>query len=223
VIAAAGNGASQVQDSAPKHPLAITVGAAGSAGDPGNRSFRHSEFSGVSSDLDFVALGEPIYCLMPDAAHFVSDTRVAAAQAAGVCSLMAAVRPSITWREAYVLLAAGADDQGIALEDEPGWDPYFGWGMINAYNSVLLAGLKIDSIRKVAGNQIELSWPSPPNAIDRDYFRVDFTPSLDKPWIEITAGSFLYEDDRATWTALFQAGFYKLRLAWEGMPDLGIR
>lgn len=165
VIASAGSESRNISGPAAKHPLAITIGAAQLGGNPiSGLSFQRALFSNTGPELDFVALGAFIYCIEPSGNEYGADykrssTDLAAAMAAGTCSLIAALRPEITWRDAYLLLAAGASDGAL---DTPGWDEETGWGLINAYNSVLLAALRINSARKLANGQIELRWPSPP-------------------------------------------------------------
>ncbi len=55
----------------------------------------------------------------------------------GLVSLMFAINPNLTREQAYAALKTGARDQvGPATEDTPGWDKYFGWGLIDAYRSL---------------------------------------------------------------------------------------
>lgn len=56
----------------------------------------------------------------------------------GLVTLMFAINPALTYQQAYSALKAGARDGiGPATEDAPGWDKYFGWGLIDAYRSLL--------------------------------------------------------------------------------------
>jgi hypothetical protein len=84
--------------------------------------------------------------------------------------------------------------------DAPGFDPYYGWGRLNGYTTLLLARTRIDHVQ-MTGNNIILSWPSPPNASTKQPFLVEFTTGINGPWIPITAlGRFSYESNRTYWT-----------------------
>jgi hypothetical protein len=217
VIVGAGGMSKAIEDSAAKDPFAITIGAAGSTGIPPDLGFLKSDSSNFGAELDLVAFGGYVLCIEPQVGNeefgysdYRSGTAFAAAMVGGVCSLMAAVRPDITAREAYQLLAAGAWDR--SMTNNPKWNPEVGWGLVNAYNSVLLAALNIDTMKKLDPERIELSWRSPPDAQRRAYFEVDFRPDLNSRWNKATGGSFVYTTNRTTWTGDYNDGFYRVAI-----------
>jgi subtilisin family serine protease len=174
---------------------AITVGAT-------DKGDLRCGFSNYGSMIDLVAPGTNINSVGKSGAlQAWWGTSFAAPQVAGVCSLLAAVRPQITHEEARNLLCAGADDRVGDVADAPGFDPYYGWGRLNAFNSILLARTRIDRIQMVSTN-IVLSWPSPPNAQGKQPFVVESSTGVKGSWIPVTTiGRFSYQTNRTYWTA----------------------
>jgi hypothetical protein len=113
------------------HPATISVGATDRHG---NRAF----FSATGTALDFVAPGERIVIAWPlndgtDSYIEVSGTSGASPMVAGIVSLMKAIHPDLTPDQAYAALrAAAVDEVGDPTEDAPGWDKYYGHGLVNA-------------------------------------------------------------------------------------------
>jgi subtilisin family serine protease len=152
----------------------------------------------------------------------------AVAMVSGVCSLLAALRPEITPEQVRQLLCLGALDQVGDKTDTPGFDIYYGWGLLNAYNSLLLAQTRIDQVRFITNiipccctNRIlELSWKSPANASNKQPYEIEFTTSLTNGWTKVESPQFRYEAERTYWSdpccglsALGnQTRFYRLRL-----------
>ena len=145
----------------------------------------------------------------------VWGTSLSAPQAAGVCALLASVRPGISQDEARLLLCAGAEDGVGDANDTPGFDNYYGWGRLNAYNSLLLAKTLVDRAEWSNG-AIRLSWPSPANASNKQPYEVQFKNDLTDTWITATdAAAFSYTTDRTFWSdtnAVVSAKFYRVRL-----------
>jgi hypothetical protein len=57
------------------------------------------------------------------------------------------LRSEITPEQTRQLLCLGAIDQVGDQWDTPGYDVYYGWGLLNAYNTLLLAQTRIDQVR----------------------------------------------------------------------------
>ena len=126
-------------------PGSITVGAT-------DEQDRRAGFSNYGPEIDLVAPGTNIATISRTGTlQKWWGTSFAAPQVAGVCALLASVRPLLDQEQARALLCAGADDQVGDATDTPGFDYYFGWGRLNAYNSVLLAQTRIDAIQRSAG------------------------------------------------------------------------
>lgn len=126
-------------------PQAITVGAT-------DRSDRRAGFSNYGPELDLVAPGLDIYTVSRSGnVEPWWGTSFSAPLVSGVCSLLASIRPNLTQEEALALLTQGADDQVGDADDTAGFDIHYGWGRLNAFRSLQLAGLKVDSIREEQG------------------------------------------------------------------------
>ena len=192
VTAAANNGSTDI--GFPGYLNAcITVGAT-------DQNDYRAEFSDYGPELDLVAPGVDIATLgTTGGLELVSGTSFSTPMVAGVCALLAAVRPNLTQAEAHLLLSAGADDQVGGVTDTPGFDIDHGWGRLNAFNSLLLATMQVDQVRRTNG-QIELSWISPPNASSRQPYQVEYKTALDAAWTPLTNSSgFRYDTGRAHW------------------------
>jgi serine protease len=67
---------------------------------------------------------------------FYAGTSMAASHISGVIALMKAVKPDLTPADVFGWLIQGALSTDLG---ETGWDPYFGYGLINAHQAVLTA------------------------------------------------------------------------------------
>ena len=177
---------------------------------------RWASFSNYGPQIDLCAPGTDIYTVSRTGKLIsVWGTSLSAPQAAGVCALLASVRPGISQDEARLLLCAGAEDGVGDANDTPGFDNYYGWGRLNAYNSLLLAKTLVDRAEWSNG-AISLSWPSPANASNKQPYEVQFKNDLTDTWITATdAAAFSYTTDRTFWSdtnAVVSAKFYRVRL-----------
>jgi len=110
--------------------------------DPGSCDGEWWWGSNFGSQLDVVAPGALQYTTdIAGSCGYVSGdymsdfggTSGACPVAAGLAGLILSANPSLTAIEVQNLMQSTADDQvGYAWEDTPGWDPYMGWGRINA-------------------------------------------------------------------------------------------
>ena len=70
----------------------------------------------------------------------MNGTSSATPAAAGLAGLILSYRPCLTEAEVQDILQQSAQDKvGPSSEDAAGWDPYMGWGRINAHQALLLA------------------------------------------------------------------------------------
>ncbi len=69
---------------------------------------------------------------------YMGGTSMAAPHVAGVAALILSRNPNLSVDQVEQILTASADDLG-----EPGWDPYFGYGRVNAYRAVQMAGASL--------------------------------------------------------------------------------
>lgn len=111
-------------------PQCITVGAT-------TQTDTRASFSNWGDKIDLVAPGASIYTVNRNNTLGVwNGTSFSAPLVAGVCALMAAVRPGLRQEDAQTYLCLGADDGVGGTEDAVGFDPYFGWGRLNAYQTL---------------------------------------------------------------------------------------
>ncbi len=131
IVAAAGNDGSD----APVYPAAYDHVVAVSATDWDDR---HWSASNYGDYVDLAAPGVGIYSTDweggagPYASR--SGTSMASPHVAAVAALMLSVNPNLTNQDLENLLESSAVDLG-----EPGWDPLYGYGRVDAYQAVQAA------------------------------------------------------------------------------------
>jgi len=77
------------------------------------------------------------YSLNTNYNYYYSGTSQAAPHVAGLASLLIAQDPTRTVEEIRMLIESSSEDGvGLATEDKPLWDPYYGFGRINAYQAL---------------------------------------------------------------------------------------
>jgi len=90
-------------------------------------------WSGSGSALKIVAPGVSIYSSLPDNTYASwSGTSMATPHVSAVIALMKQKNPSLTDSDIKNILYSTAKDLGSA-----GWDKYYGWGRVDAYNAYL--------------------------------------------------------------------------------------
>jgi subtilisin family serine protease len=91
-----------------------------------------ASFSNYGSHVDVAAPGVDIYSTVPGASYDDdSGTSMAAPLVSGLAALIWAKNPSATTSDVATVILNGSQDLGSA-----GWDPYYGWGRINAANAL---------------------------------------------------------------------------------------
>lgn len=126
VVAAAGNYASSL----PAYPAASGDTVAVSAVDAGGA---HPSFSNYGLWIDVAGPGVDIVTTSLGGTYAsTTGTSPAAAFASGVFALLLAAEPALTPEKAVERVQLGATDLGL-----PGWDRYFGWGVVDAYGALI--------------------------------------------------------------------------------------
>lgn len=94
--------------------------------------------SSFGSHLDVVAPGVSIMSATKGGAYTRwTGTSQAAAHVAGLAALLLSFKPELTPAEVRAVIQRTAEDEvGLAAEDTPGWDRYYGHGRINAYSAI---------------------------------------------------------------------------------------
>jgi len=99
-------------------------------------------FSNYGSWIDVAAPGVGIYSTVFDDSYVTwSGTSASAPFVSGLAGLILSKDPSLSVEEVRQIIRVSTDDIGDA-----GWDEYFGYGRINAYNAILLNSVSIANI-----------------------------------------------------------------------------
>jgi thermitase len=139
-------------------------------------------FSNYGPEIDLVAPGKDMLVITRTGlSSGWYGTSFSAPLVSGVCGLLASVRPGLTHEEARQLLCAGADDQVGDAYDTVGFDIRYGWGRLNAYNSLILAQAEMGP--PVASNGVpKFSWSSPPNASNKQPVEIESCDLIEDGW-----------------------------------------
>ena len=106
--------------------------------------------SNFGNHIDLVAPGNYMYGLSNSSDTYYGGywggTSQASPLVAGVVSLLLSQNPTLTFEEIRVILRESAEDQvGDPSEDVSGFDPYYGYGRLNAKNALSHPVLSIDN------------------------------------------------------------------------------
>ena len=98
-------------------------------------------WSNYGTALDLVAPGDNMTCVNRDGTLRTGSygTSYASPLVAGVASLLVGVRPELNPQQVCALLTASADDRVGDASDTAGFDNYYGWGRLNAFNALMAA------------------------------------------------------------------------------------
>lgn len=134
------------------YPEVLAVGAV-------NQRNEKASFSNYGDYLDVTAPGEHIAGTFIDGQYvFMSGTSMAAPHVTGLVALIRARFPELTNEEVMNLIRQTADDIG-----QPGYDPYYGYGVINVYNALnhVSQGKPIQSLRAPSAPQFRAEKKEP--------------------------------------------------------------
>lgn len=163
IVASMGNGNSSI----PNYPAAYHHTLAVGASDPDDQ--RSTAFNGSPSrgsnygdHIDIIAPGNYILGLNQYSTdrpgNIWAGTSMAAPMTTGVVSLLLAIDEDLPPSQVTAIMTSSCEDQiGSTQEDVEGWDPYYGWGRVNAARA--LASL-IDQETVLEENEI-LIYPNP--------------------------------------------------------------
>jgi subtilisin family serine protease len=124
VVASSGNTNSAIQfPAAYDHALAVAAST---------RYDDRASYSCYGPEADLTAPGSAILSTcMGDDYCYKSGTSMAAPHVAGLAALLFAQEPTLSPAQVAQIMQETARDM-----DEPGWDPYTGWGRIDAYRAL---------------------------------------------------------------------------------------
>ncbi len=140
IVVSTGNQNSAIQYPA-KYVNAIAVGSTNS-NDKRSNPFFWSTTSGSNfgPELDFVAPGNYIYGLSHTSNTnydvYWGGTSQAAPHVTGLISLLLSINPSLTVNQIRLILQQSSQDLVGDSFDTVGWDKYYGFGRINAFNAI---------------------------------------------------------------------------------------
>ncbi len=135
VVASTGNQNSVIQYPA-KYDNSLAIGATNPEDQRAN-PFHWGGGSNFGVEIDLVAPGDRVYGLHPSSgtnySWFWSGTSQASPHVSGVISLLLAENPTLIPSQIRTILINSAEDEvGLATEDTPGFDNYYGYGRLNA-------------------------------------------------------------------------------------------
>jgi subtilisin family serine protease len=152
------------------YPTTIAVGAINNRG---NRArpfcFSASSGSNFGQHIDVVAPGELIagYRHTDGAVTNWCGTSQATPIVSGVISQMLSVNPTLSFEQIKMILEkTSRDGVGDAAEDTPGWDRFYGWGLVDAGAAVQAAlAMRPTSVALRGGAPVqfslEVAYPNP--------------------------------------------------------------
>ncbi|WP_458627065.1 S8/S53 family peptidase [Winogradskyella sp. PC D3.3] len=119
--------------------------------------------SNYGPELDFVAPGNYIYGLSHTSNTYYNTywggTSQAAPHVTGLISLLLSVKPNLSVSDIRLILEESSEDQVGNSDDTSGWDQYYGYGRINAYQALTHETLKINTVENTNNNL--LVYPNP--------------------------------------------------------------
>lgn len=132
VLVVASSGNERQQGNAPNYPAAydevLAVGATGNTDVV-------TGFSNTGDYVDLTAPGVGLWTTLLDGRYGTPNgTSFSSPYVAGAAGLVWTVRSDLGWPDVACVLSASADDKG-----EPGKDPEYGWGRLNALKALQLA------------------------------------------------------------------------------------
>lgn len=125
VVAAAGNYGTDAPGYPAAAPGAVAVAAI-------NDADGHPAFSNYGAWISVAAPGVDVVTTSPGGYATSTGTSPAAAFSSGVFALLFAANPAMNRADAVKRVQAGAVDLGSS-----GWDPYYGWGRVDAYGALV--------------------------------------------------------------------------------------
>lgn len=119
--------------------------------------------SNFGNHIDLVAPGNYMYGLSHTSdtnyEYYWGGTSQATPLVSGVVSLLLAKKPNLTFEEIRTILRDSSEDQvGETTEDTPGFDIYYGYGRLNAYNALTHNLLGVTSVENTTSASV---FPNP--------------------------------------------------------------
>jgi len=129
------------------YPAAFSKVIAVGASDPDDHrstSFvsNTTQGSNFGNHIDVIAPGNYIHGLSLSNNVYtkvIGGTSLASPMVTGIAALLLADNPEYSNEEIYARITGGSQDEvGNPVEDTPGWDKYYGYGRVNAYQALTL-------------------------------------------------------------------------------------
>jgi subtilase family serine protease len=203
IVAAMGNGGDLTPSYPAVYPEVIAVGAT-------DYNDLRAQFSTFGGHIDVVAPGVDILSTVPPAGDsccsdpsgymLLSGTSMATPHVAGLAGLIRSFNPSLSRDQVYSILKHSAEDRvGSTTEDTPGWDPYYGWGRINAANALseAFAPPSDPALIRTTPNNVVFTVPEGGcntyrQTVDLENIGggiIDWSAAANAPWLSVTPTS----------------------------------
>ncbi len=154
----------------------------------------------TGTNIALVAPGTNVYYLGISGSFNMNGigTSFAAPMVAGAASLICSLRPDLNCSQVRTLLCAGAMDRvSVDTNDVAGWDESYGWGVLNIYNSLILAKTAFTALESTNSGQVAFSWMCPDNASNKLPYYIEYASSPAGLWTAKT--NILYAGTNASW------------------------
>ena len=145
------------------------------------------QFSNYGSHLDVVAAGDYIYVLdyanFNNYGNYSGGTSLASPFVSGVAALLKAQDTTRTNADIYTIIRATAEDtvDEYTGEDVVGWDQYFGFGRVNAYQALLYDSLSLSTSTPLGMTTGMHIYPNPFS----DHATITFDEPVENATVEI--------------------------------------
>jgi parallel beta-helix repeat protein len=171
-----------------------------------------ANFSNYGWWIDVVAPGVDIFSTWPGNNYkSLNGTSMAAPHVSGLAGLILSKNPGLSNEEVRQVFRVSAEDLGVS-----GWDEYFGYGRINAYNSLQLDSVCISRIDLGDVIQGTIDIIGTASGTEFDHYTVYYGEGIDPSnWTQIGMTSYgqVSEGTLASWdTTTVDDGQYMLKL-----------
>jgi len=180
--------------------------------------------SSYGPHIDFTAPGELILGLVynnPNTTSYWCGTSQATPMVTGTVSLLLSADSTLTFTQIYNALKNSARDQvGPPGEDTPGFDNYFGWGLINARGALNLV-IGIQPISNIIPDRFLLhqNYPNPFNPATKIKFEIPSIDNVNKENVQVKIFDILGREIETLVNEELKPGVYEISVNASNLPS----